>query len=109
MILSFETANGGTKHLKLKTMSSAPPVTMGRSKDATVTLDDNSCSRIHCAIRYWDDDFIVKDMHSRNGTFLNNEKITVSTLSPGDVLKIGATVFRVSAEEGSATDVTMAP
>lgn len=107
MILSFKQADGKLRHIKLKTISSMPPVTIGRSADATIPLDDNSCSRIHCAIRYWDDLFVVRDMNSRNGTLLNGEKIRVAALEPGDALRVGATEFYAVAEEGSRTDVTI--
>ena len=107
MILSYSSPSGSLKHIKLKTISSLPPVTIGRSSDASIKIDDNSCSRVHCAIRYWDDVFVVRDMNSRNGTLLNGKKIKVAILEPGDTLKVGAIEFYVAAEEGSGTDVTI--
>jgi pSer/pThr/pTyr-binding forkhead associated (FHA) protein len=107
MILSYQDNTGAHKMLRLKTISSAKPVTIGRGKDADVPLEDNACSRIHCAIRYWDDIFVVRDVNSHNGTFLNGQKIKVAELTPGDVLKVGDTEFHIAAEEGSSTDVTM--
>jgi pSer/pThr/pTyr-binding forkhead associated (FHA) protein len=96
-----------SKTISLRPISAAAPVTIGRGTDATIRINDNSCSRVHCAIRYWDDIFIVRDMNSRNGTLLNGEKIKVAQLDAGDVLRIGATVIQAAAEQGSSTDVTI--
>lgn len=106
MLITHTKSDGKKITLRLKSVSHAPPVTFGRGDDATVTIDDAKCSRIHAAIRYWDDIFIVRDMHSSNGTFLNGEKIDVALLCPGDVIKIGDTEFQADTEAGSA-DVTM--
>ena len=106
MLLTYKKADSSPMTVRLKTISQAKPVTIGRSKDANVTLDDPKCSRIHTAIRYWDDIFIVRDMGSRNGTFVNDEKIEVAKLNPGDILKVGDTELKVLAE-GTKSDITI--
>ena len=106
MILSYQDSNGTTHKLRLKAIT-IKPITIGRGKEADVQLDDGNCSRVHCAIRYWDDIFVVRDMNSRNGTYLNGNKIEVAKLNPNDVLKIGNTEMHVQAEAGSSLDVTM--
>ena len=107
MMMSYKSKDGTAKKVRLKTISHVKPITIGRSKDADVTLDDTNSSRIHAAIRYWDDIFIIRDMGSSNGTLLNGKKIEVSKLSPGDVVKVGATEFSFAQEKDSASDVTM--
>lgn len=107
MIMSYQDASGAPKMIRLKTISHAKPITLGRSEEADVTLDDSGCSRIHAAIRYWEDIFIIRDMNSSNGTLLNGEKIDVAKLSPGDVVKIGDTEFSFAHEQGSQSDVTI--
>ncbi len=107
MILSYKDETGASKLIRLKAISHARPVTIGRGDEADITLHDPVCSRIHAAIRYWDDIFVVRDMGSKNGTFLNGRRIDVAKLSPGDVLTIGNTELHAAAEEGSSRDVTL--
>ena len=83
-------------------------ITLGRDKAATIPLDDPESSRIHTAIRYWDDMFVIRDMNSRNGTFVNGAKIDVVRLNPGDKIKIGNTELRTQVEVAAAvSDVTV--
>ena len=79
---------------------------MGRGKEAKISLDDARCSRIHCSILFWDDIFVIRDMGSSNGTFLNGDKIDVARLNPNDTIKIGDTEISVAAE-ASSIDATM--
>ena len=106
MILKYAKADGSSVTLRLKEMSAAPQVTVGRDKTASIPLDDSQCSRIHCSIRYWDDIFVIRDMHSSNGTFVNGAKIEVAKLTPGDVIKVGNTEIHVLSG-GTGADVTM--
>lgn len=105
MILSYVKSDGTEAKVRLKPISHAPPVTLGRDKSADVVIDDPKCSRIHAAIRYWDDIYVIRDMGSSNGTYLNGQKIEVAKLAPGDVIKIGNVEIRAESEF-SRTDVT---
>ena len=67
------------------------PITLGRSPDADVVLLDERASRLHCGIRFWDGDFYIKDLKSRNGTYVNGEKIDVAKIGAGDRIKVGST------------------
>lgn len=69
------------------------PITIGRSADADIVLLDERVSRIHCGVRLWDGDFYIKDLKSRNGTWVNNQKIDVAKLKPSDVIRVGQTTF----------------
>ncbi len=69
------------------------PITIGRSPDADVVILDEKASRIHCGIRLWDGDFYIKDLKSRNGTYVNEERIDVAKLKPGDRIRIGSTAL----------------
>jgi pSer/pThr/pTyr-binding forkhead associated (FHA) protein len=66
------------------------PITIGRSPEADVVILDEKASRIHCGIRFWDGEFYIKDLKSKNGTFVNNEAVEVSKLKPGDRIQIGS-------------------
>jgi pSer/pThr/pTyr-binding forkhead associated (FHA) protein len=107
MILSYKDEKGAPKQVRLKTLMPSKPITIGRGEEADIVLNDPMSSRIHAAIRYWDDIFVVRDMGSSNGTLLNGKKIEVAKLVPGDVLKVGNTEFKATAEEASAKDVTI--
>lgn len=107
MILSYKDESGAPKLIRLKAISHAKPITIGRGEEADITINDPVCSRVHAAIRYWDDIFVVRDMGSKNGTLLNGKKIDVAKLNPGDTLTIGNTDLSAAAEEGSSKDVTL--
>ncbi len=106
MKLSYEKPDGSNVSIRLMPRNHAQPVTLGRGRDASVILDDPKASRIHTAIRYWDDIFIVRDMNSSNGTFLNGEKIGVAKIAPGDIIQIGDTRITVTSEP-NRSDVTV--
>ena len=79
------------KRILLKTF----PVVVGRSDEADVWLGDAWVSRSHCEIDVVDDSLVVRDLGSRNGTFVNGSRIEVSPFLPGDELTVGRSVFQV--------------
>ncbi len=66
------------------------PITLGRSSDADIVVLDEKASRLHCGIRLWDGDFYIKDLKSKNGTFVNGARIEMAKLKPGDQIRIGS-------------------
>lgn len=78
-------------------LSREQPTTIGRDGKNTITLKCDRCSRYHCEIFSKDDGWVVSDLHSRNGTFINGERV-VSTrpLAPGDQLKVGTVEYRLT-------------
>jgi pSer/pThr/pTyr-binding forkhead associated (FHA) protein len=71
------------------------PVVFGRDPDAGIYLDDSWVSRRHCEIDEIDGALIVRDLQSRNGTFVNGCRITEEELAPGDKLTIGIVSYEV--------------
>lgn len=72
--------------------------TFGRTDAAVVSLpEDFYLSRVHFGVRFDQqaERWVARDMKSRHGTFLNEERITDAPLNPGDRLKAGQSEFLV--------------
>jgi len=64
-------------------------LTIGRHPACEIVLDDGSVSRQHARIFKQGSGYLLEDLNSRNGTFLNNRQIEEETrLLDGDVIKI---------------------
>ena len=61
----------------------------GRRPESDIFLDDITVSRRHAEILRHGDSFVVKDVGSLNGTYLNRERIEEAQLNNGDELQIG--------------------
>jgi pSer/pThr/pTyr-binding forkhead associated (FHA) protein len=65
-----------------------PVVTIGRSHDNTVVLDDPRVSRRHIEIRVIRDHFVIFDMNSSGGTYVNGQRVNQGILYPGDLISL---------------------
>ncbi len=63
--------------------------TIGRSRDSKHKINDSKCSRLHCQIRLTNDAIIIKDLGSKNGTYVNGYPISETYLYLGDKVTIG--------------------
>jgi FHA domain/zinc-ribbon domain len=64
--------------------------TIGRSPDCDIFLDDVTVSRKHAVLVEQDGDFLIEDLGSLNGTFVNRKRIESATrLESGDEVQIG--------------------
>jgi len=80
--------------------------------EADLTIDDPLISRRHAMLRPSDGALEVEDLGSRNGTWLNGQRISVPTLATtGDVITVGTTSLVVQADPvaGSGTVVAGSP
>ena len=64
---------------------------IGRAPDNNLTLDDNAASRYHANLMQAASGWMLRDLGSANGTFVNGERITLQRLNPGDHILIGKT------------------
>src|SRR5436190_13567751 len=71
---------------------------IGRAKECALRAGSEAISRRHCAIIRRETGWTVRDLGSRNGTHVNDEKITSEVpLKDGDELRVGPLTFRVAA------------
>ncbi len=66
---------------------------IGKRENNDLLLSDKTVSRNHLEIEYTSDSFLLKDMGSTNGTYLNGSKVKEAYLAPGDTIKIGNTLL----------------
>jgi transcriptional regulator with GAF, ATPase, and Fis domain len=64
-------------------------VNIGRSSKSDIKLNNNSISRMHCRFIRTEGGFKVKDLGSRNGTFVNRVKVDEYLVADGDEVSIG--------------------
>ncbi len=85
---------------------SGSQVIIGREEGMNIVLQDPEASRRHSRISWQGGQFVIEDMGSTNGTFVNGVQITTSkVLNPGDSIGIGQTalVFQIAgAQMGAA-------
>lgn len=67
----------------------APLTTTGRHPDSDIFLDDVTVSRKHAVFQQDGDGFMVRDVGSLNGTYVNRERIDSVSLRAGDEVQIG--------------------
>lgn len=76
-------------------------LTIGRDAEAGIQILDRSASRFHAEVFPVGGMYFVRDLDSKNGTFVNDEKVTdEELLREGDVIKIGST--ELAYEAGAA-------
>lgn len=83
-------------------LSGAEKITIGRSSDSKIFLDDVTVSRKHAAVLYESSAWILSDAGSLNGTYVNKNRVSQVALVDGDELQIGKFrfVFVLAASAG---------
>ncbi|MDO5535158.1 MAG: FHA domain-containing protein [Propionibacteriaceae bacterium] len=80
------------------TMSLGDGLKIGRSADCHLILDDDYVSTRHARIYRMNGGYLVEDLGSTNGTYLNNERLAApAPFTPADTLRIGRTLLVVEA------------
>ena len=84
------------ENLRGKSFELTDELTIGRAQKCHLVLDDSYVSQSHARIFSRDDQYLVEDLGSTNGTYVNRRKITAPTeLHRGDQIKIGKTVLEM--------------
>jgi adenylate cyclase len=71
------------------------PITIGRTTENTIALNSDRVSRQHARIESRGSDVVIRDQKSRNGTYIEERKISEEVLRGGETIQIGP--FRLGA------------
>jgi diguanylate cyclase (GGDEF)-like protein len=67
---------------------------VGRDPGCEIQLDDDTVSRNHATIERFEKEYAITDLDSKNGTFVNEERIENRWLAAGDRVRIGNQIFK---------------
>lgn len=70
-------------------------LTIGRGDRCELPIHDEAVSRRHARIERQGDDYVVVDLGSTNGTFVNDEPVSEKTIVPGDRIRVGTHIFKL--------------
>jgi pSer/pThr/pTyr-binding forkhead associated (FHA) protein len=84
-----------TDGAKSATYNLARTTTVGRTPDNDIALDFPEVSRHHAKIVATEGGFVVTDLKSGNGTYVNDQRIDEGPLRDGDTLRFGSLAFGV--------------
>src|SRR5512133_640621 len=65
------------------------PLTIGRKAGNDIVIDNQAISGFHARIVREDQTYVIDDLNSLNGTFLNGQKVSRYALKHGDIILIG--------------------
>ncbi|CAN5374699.1 hypothetical protein BH09ACT6_BH09ACT6_26640 [soil metagenome] len=72
------------------------PLTIGRSTDSSVVIRDDYTSTHHARLLNWNNEWVIQDLDSTNGTFLDGKRVTQPTPVPLNTpIRIGSTSFEL--------------
>ena len=70
-------------------------MTIGRSPQADIRIEDERISRIHCIIEWMGDAITIEDKGSTNGTYVDAQKVSRASLTPGVPLQLGYSIMKI--------------
>jgi pSer/pThr/pTyr-binding forkhead associated (FHA) protein len=77
-------------------------VNIGRRPDNHLVIDDARISRLHAQLRLVRGRYMLFDLESTGGTFINGERIRQHTLRPGDVISLAGVPLVYGQDDDSA-------
>ena len=72
------------------------PAAVGRDETADITIRDDTLSRRHFMIWREGDSFLIKDLNSQNGTWVDGQRVRGTTLRDDICIAAGRTLFMFS-------------
>ena len=79
-------------------------INVGRQRDNTIVVDDVRVSRQHCQLRFRFGHFVLYDLGSRGGTWVNGERVTECALHNGDVITLAGVALVYVQDESSPVE-----
>jgi DNA-binding NtrC family response regulator len=79
------------------------PIHIGSSPDNDLILSDKAVSARHCRFEPAESGLVIRDLGSRNGTYVNGVRVLTALLSDGAHIRIGRTTLRVAARSENAS------
>ena len=95
LVLKFKEKTVGKYHLK-----KGEALTIGRRENNDVVIENLAVSGHHAKIDSMDDGFLLTDLKSKNGSFVNKQLVSSHWLKHGDVIDIGKHTLVFAYEEG---------
>jgi len=80
--------------------------TIGRGPAADIVVSDKRASRLHCRVSVHTDHFVIEDLGSRNGTFVNDQRVIEANLRVDDIVRIGLSTFKLVEREDAHDGVS---
>ncbi|MWV48217.1 FHA domain-containing protein [Rathayibacter sp. VKM Ac-2803] len=72
------------------------PLTIGRSSESTLVIRDDYTSTHHARLLIWNDEWMIQDLDSTNGTYLDGRRVGAPTKVPLNTpVKVGTTTFEL--------------
>lgn len=74
------------------------PATIGRSREASITIGHGTVSRKHCDLLAAEGRLLIRDNSSLNGVFVGQTRVQEAVVLPGETITVGPLTFRVEYE-----------
>ncbi|MEX1364156.1 MAG: sigma 54-interacting transcriptional regulator [Nannocystaceae bacterium] len=74
-----------------------PSITIGAHDDSGIVVKDEAVSNVHCELKLSDDGIILRDLNSKNGTWIGNVRVREVCMPPGGTFMIGASAITIQA------------
>ena len=102
-LVRLRVVGGGRDGLRDQAFDLWSSATLGRAPDNTIVLPDPSVSAHHASVRQERGVWWVQDLHSTNGTAVNDAWVqATSPVYPGDLLRLGEVLLRLEVDEPRA-------
>ena len=86
------------------TLLTIPEITIGRDPSCNFPLNDKTVSAQHARLSYRQGQWWIEDLRSTNGTFLNQEPVSLPlVVTTGDEIRFGQVAFIISIGDGGAS------
>lgn len=80
---------------------------VGRASDADLNLPATGISKHHARLSFEQDQLIVEDLGSTNGTYVNGKRVSISAVVCGDLLQFANALYRVGRRDTPTSDGTI--